>query len=108
MQHWGRKVAVGVVVAGLLGCSHVGLQGTQSQAPSYSEKNGKIVIDSICADHKAGSKAQQQCALKADNWLDAQCEKYRDLFTSSDTGTAQRYRHEYYKFCDAAAAWQAP
>jgi hypothetical protein len=112
MKSWGQKVVAGLVAAlfmGLAACSHVGYQGGQaSQAPSYSEKNGKIVLDSICADHKAGSRAYRGCAAKADQWLDGQCQKYRGLFTSSDSGTAQRYRHEYYKFCDAAEAWQAP
>lgn len=112
MKNWGQKVAVGLLATlllGLAGCGHLGLQDAQdSRAPSYSEKNGKIVLDSMCAEHKADSKAYSSCAAKADKWLDGQCQKYRGLFTSSDSGTAQRYRHEYYKFCDAAEAWQAP
>lgn len=114
MKHWGYQVvtvATAALFMGLSACAKLNydsISDSKSKAPSYSEANGKIVLSSICAEHEAGSKSYNQCATQADNWLDDQCDDYRRLFTSSDGNTAQRYRHEYYKFCDAAEAWQAP
>ena len=75
---------------------------------NYKEKNGKIDLDSICAEQADNEKAYRRCSREADIWLEQQCNSYRGLFQSSDMGTAERYRREYHKFCDAAAAWEAP
>lgn len=114
MKKWGQRAAammVSLLMLGVSACSYMeyqGVQGSKAQPVSYSETNGKIDIDSICAEQRDHHKAFYSCAVNADVWLDHQCNSYRGLYMSSDTGTAQRYRQEYYKFCDASSAWQKP
>ncbi len=107
--------ALGALVMGLAlavtsGCGYMQKQGFEAAASepvNYREKDGRIDLDSICAEQGDNEKGFKRCAREADIWLEQQCNSYRGLYQSSDMGTAERYRREYHKFCDAAAGWDA-
>lgn len=102
--------ALGGLVLLSSGCSYLrgqGFEAASSEPVNYREKNGKIDLDSICSEQSGDQKSSNRCKREADIWLEQQCNSYRGLYQSSEQSTAERYRHEYLKFCDASEAWNA-
>lgn len=104
-------MALGLLALSTAGCSYLeshGMRSSTAHPVSYREKGGKIDLDSVCVEQSEDEGDFHRCATEADEWFEHQCNSYRGLYQSSDPGTSERYRHEYHKFCDAAAAWETP
>ena len=110
MKTRGQVLTAALLALLVSGCSWMASQGFESGSHgpvSYSEKNGKIDLDSVCQSQNEDGGDFSRCVRQADGWFEQQCNSYRGLYQSSEPNTAQRYRHEYLKFCDASEGWNA-
>lgn len=96
-----RKLCMAVFV-----CTQI-LYSFTAYAASYGdarwdEKDNRIQLQSVCANHKYGSIKSRECRAKVSKHFNRQCEKYTQRYNDSSTGNRTKYKNSKTKYCYAA------